>query len=201
MPKARDVLAMDRSRRRRAFWHPLLLSACAFAPGAALSADNGFYAGLATSDVESDYTLGLGASGTTDDDRGFKGIVGFRPLDNFAIEANYVDLGETRVPLSIVCIMAPCPTEARIDTQALSVSAVALLPLPLVDLYARVGYAKWEYERTMFAARDRDGSDPTYGAGAQFRLGSFALRLEYEQFDFDDESADLVSIGFTYTFL
>jgi hypothetical protein len=32
-------------------------------------------------------------------------------------------------------------------------------------------------------------------------LGSFALRLEYERFDLDDDSVDLVSLGFTYTFL
>ena len=50
-------------------------------------------------------------------------------------------------------------------------------------------------------AEKREGSDPTYGAGAQMRLGSFALRLEYERFDFDHDSSDLVSIGFTYTFL
>jgi hypothetical protein len=170
-------------------------------PGAALAADNGFYVGLASSDVESDYDLGSAAAGDADDDRGLKGIVGIRPLDSFAIEANYVDLGETVVPLSLVCIQAPCPTEASIDSQAISVSAVGLYTLPLVDLYARVGYARWESESSPFPAENREGSDPTYGAGAQVRVGSFALRFEYERFEFDDESADLVSVGFTYTFL
>ena len=78
-----------------------------------------------------------------------------------------------------------------------------MLALPLVDLFARVGYANWDsdLDAAGFASQKRDGSDPTYGAGAQVRLGSFALRFEYERFDFDDDSADLVSIGFTYTFL
>jgi hypothetical protein len=143
----------------------------------------------------------LAAAGDADDDRGLKGIVGLRPLDSFAIEANYVDLGETVVPLSLVCIQAPCPTAASIDSQAISVSAVGLYTLPLVDLYARVGYARWESESSPFPSADREGSDPTYGAGAQVRVGSFALRFEYERFEFDDESADLVSVGFTYTFL
>ena len=192
---------MECSLRNSSFWHGLLLSASLLGPGgAALAADNGFYLGLASSDVSSDYDFGP-AAGDADDDRGFKGIVGFRPLDAFAIEANYVDLGDATVPLNIACITTPCPTETQVDSQAIPVSAVGLLALPLVDLFARVGYARWESEVSPFPAQEREGSDPTYGAGAQVRVGSFALRLEYERFDFDDDSADLVSIGFTYTFL
>jgi hypothetical protein len=192
---------MECSLRKGAYWRSLLLSASLAAPGAALAADNGFYLGLASSDVSSDYELGPAAVADADDDRGFKGIVGFRPLDSFAIEANYVDLGETRVPLATACITTPCPTEAQIDSQAISVSAVGLIALPLVDLFARVGYARWEYDLAPFATEEREGEDATYGAGAQVRLGSFALRLEYERFDFDDNSAELVSVGFIYTFL
>lgn len=182
--------------------HSLLLAASLAAPGAALAADNGFYLGLASSDVSSDYELGPAAAGDADDDRGFKGIVGFRPLDSFALEANYVDFGETRVPLAVTCAGLSCPTYAALDSQAISVSAVGMFALPLVDLFARVGYARWDSEvSALSGSAEREGSDPTYGAGAQVRVGSFALRLEYERFDFDDDSADLVSIGFTYTFL
>jgi hypothetical protein len=195
---------MDWSLRKSHGRHGLLLSAFLFAPGgAALAADNGFYLGLASADVSSDYDLGPAAVGDANDDRGFKGIVGFRPLDAFAIEANYVDFGDTTVPLAIACITTPCPNQASIDSQAISVSAVGMLALPLVDLFARVGYAKWnsDLDVAALASQERDGSDPTYGAGAQVRIGSFALRLEYERFELDDNSADLVSIGFTYTFL
>jgi OOP family OmpA-OmpF porin len=192
---------MECSLRNRACWRSLLVTVFLIAPSAVLAADNGFYLGLASSDVSSDYDLGPAVAGDADDDRGFKGIVGFRPLDSFAIEANYVDLGETVVPLSLVCVTVPCPTQASIDAQAVSVSAVGLFTLPLVDLFARVGYARWEAELAPFATEKRDGSDPTYGAGAQVRLGSFALRVEYERFKFDDDDADLVSVGFTYTFL
>jgi hypothetical protein len=116
------------------------------------------------------------------------------------LEANYVDFGTTRVPLSAACAAAPCRAETAIDSQAVSVSAVGLLALPLVDLYARVGVARWEVERQSLFAEQGEGSDPTYGAGAQVRLGSLALRLEYERFELRDDSADLVSLGFTYTF-
>lgn len=192
---------MECSLRKRAYWRSLLLSASLLAPGVALAADNGFYMGLAASEVSSDYELGGLVSGDADDDYGFKGIVGFRPLDWLALEANYVDLGETTVPLSVSLPCIGCATHAQIDSQAVSVSAVGLLALPLVDLFARVGYARWESETRIVASQEAEGSDPTYGAGAQFRVGSFALRVEYERFEFDDDDADLVSVGFTYTFL
>ena len=101
----------------------------------------------------------------------------------------------------MVVVMKERATEAQIDSQAISVSAVGLIALPLVDLFARVGYARWESDLAPFATEEREGEDATYGAGAQVRIGSFALRLEYERFDFDDDSAELVSVGFTYTFL
>ena len=166
------------------------------APGAALAADNGFYVGLASSEVSSDYAVSSLSSSGADDDRGLKAIVGFRPLDSFAIEANYVDMGETNVPISFP------PSTLSIDSQALSVSAVGLVALPLVDLYGRIGISSWESEASFLGGTQKEsGSDPTYGAGAQFRVGSFALRVEYERFDLDDDSSDLVSLGFTYTFL
>jgi len=74
--------------------------------------------------------------------------------------------------------------------------------LPLVDLFARVGVSRWESElQVLSSTQKEEGTDPTYGVGAQVRVGSFALRLEYERFDLEDDSVDLVSLGFTYTFL
>ena len=120
---------MDCSLRKRHGCHGLLLSALLLAPGGvALAADNGFYLGLASSDVSSDYDqFAPVVIGDADDDRGFKGIVGFRPLDAFAIEANYVDFGDTTLPLGIACITTPCPNQASVDSQAISVSAVGML--------------------------------------------------------------------------
>jgi hypothetical protein len=192
---------MERSLRNGAYWRSLLLWATVLAPGVTFAADNGFYLGLASSDVSSNYDLGPFAGADADDDRGFKGMVGFRPLDAFAVEVNYVDLGKSRVPLTLVCVTPPCPAEATIDSQLLSVSAVGMYALPLVDLYGRVGYASWESELSPYVSQKRDGSDPTYGAGAQVRIGSFALRFEYERFELEDDSSDLLSVGFTFTFL
>lgn len=190
---------MDRTLRNGC--RALGLAAFLIGPGVAFAADNGFYLGGAASNVSSDYGLPAGA-GPVDDDDGFKLIGGVRPLDSFAIEANYADFGTTRAPLNILCATAPCPSQIALDAQAVSVSAVGLFTLPLVDLYGRVGMARWETERDILATTQKgEGTDPVYGAGLQLRLGSFALRVEYERFELGDDETDLRSIGFTYTFL
>ena len=70
---------MERNPSKRSYWCGLVLSAAVAAPGAAFAADNGFYVGLASSEVSSDYAVSSFSS--ADDDRGLKAIVGFRPLE------------------------------------------------------------------------------------------------------------------------
>lgn len=167
------------------------------AASAAHAQDNGIYVGGSLGDVSSDYDWRLGgAEGGADDESAFKVIGGVRPFDPFAVEVNYVDLGRTTVPVPAV------GGEAAVDSRALSVSAVGFYALPLLDVFGRVGVARWESEpRALFASFDTDdGTDLTYGVGAQIRLGGFSVRAEYETFDVDDGSVDLASIGVTYTF-
>jgi hypothetical protein len=188
--------------RLRAHWLPLLL--VTVTPGFAQGADNGIYVGGAYAAASSDHDWST-AHGPQDEGNGFKAIVGARPFDWLAIEANYIDLGETAAPLLVACaavVGVQCPDRETFDARALSVSAVGMLALPLVDLYARVGAARWETERQVRfgPAQPAEGTDPTYGVGVQGRLGSFALRFEYERFDFGNDDANALSLGFTYTF-
>jgi hypothetical protein len=183
---------------------PLLLLA-ALTPAVGWCADNGIYIGgsLATPSPNLDWST---SHGPEDEGKGFKAIVGARPLDWLAIEANYVDLGETSVPLRVACPAIPgfpCPNEETFDARAVSVSVLGMLALPLVDLYARAGTARWETERQVRfgPVQERAGTDATYGLGLQARVGSFAFRAEYERFDFGRDEADALSVGFTYTFL
>jgi hypothetical protein len=47
----------------------------------------------------------------------------------------------------------------------------------------------------------RDGTDFAYGGGVQFRLGSFAIRAEYQGFDLQTvKDANMISLGATWTF-
>lgn len=189
-----------------------LLALPLFALPAAEAADNGLYLGgsIGRSAFSTDVDAGLTLPSFDEEDTGWKAIVGFRPLDWFAIEANYIDFGRIDGATGVVCpptVGAPCPSRFAVDARAVSVSALGLLELPFADLYGRVGLARREVEGrisgTSLDLRERDrATDLSYGVGAQVRLLSFGVRLEWERFDLDDsDEVDMLSLGFTYTFL
>jgi Outer membrane protein beta-barrel domain len=164
-----------------------LALAAVSAPAAA--ADNGIYLGASA-----------GLSGLHDnvldydaDATGFKVIAGWRFIDWLAIEANYVDFGSGSDTVA--------GQKIKTDGNGLSVSALAFLPVGPVDLFARVGAFDWSANASTSVGKFGDnGTDLTYGAGAQFRLGGISLRGEYERFELSGTNADLFSIGITYTF-
>ena len=167
------------------------LSHCA---GSAVAADNGFYLGAAVSQSQID-----GFGGNLDlDDTGYKVIAGFRPLDVFAVEVNYMDLGSDSATLGA----------ARFNAEATALAAfgMLMLPLPLVDLYVKAGVAYWETKGSLSSITvsrfKDDGTEFAYGAGVQAHFGSLGARLEYESFDIEDtDGIDLFSLGLTWTFL
>lgn len=187
----------------------VLVLGCCFSALAG-AADNGVYVGAGA--TQSDYGLSNPGGGTPFDDKdnGYKLIVGFRPLDSFGVEANYIDHGNATVPAGIVCtqfITTPCPSESRLEAKTASVFAVGYLDFPLVDLFAKAGLNAWDFDvrsspgAPAFAVSD-DGTEFAWGVGVQARFGSVGARLEYEQFNIiDDEKLGTVSLSFTYTFL
>jgi hypothetical protein len=192
----------DAGTGRRPRWAPasgallgLALLAGGLAPADdAVAADNGFYLGAAYTQSKID---DIGPSIDFEDDS-YKLIAGFRPLDNFAVEFNYIDLGKDQTSLG--------PVGVSVDGKAYAAYAVGLLPLPLLDLYAKAGVARWESTaRTTglgLGSFDEEGTEFAYGAGIQARLGSLAARLEYERFNVEDtDGAELISLGVTWTFL
>lgn len=157
----------------------------------AVAADNGIYLGASVgqSGVEID-DFDYDASAT-----GYKIIAGWRFLDWLAVEGNYVDFGsgDDRV------------AGTRIETEAdgISLSAVGFLPVGPVDVFARVGAVDWsaDISSSGIGSEGDDGTDLTYGVGAQFRVWSLSIRAEYEMFDIDDADVDMISVGVTWTFL
>jgi len=165
----------------------------------AFAVDNGFYFGAS-----------VGAGGVQFDQRfdgqridydagstGFKAIAGWRFLDWLSVEANYVDLGsgEDRI----------AGEKVETDVSGASLSMVGFLPVGPVDLFARAGAIDWSADVTLAGLDLKgsdDGTDLTYGVGAQFRIWSLSFRAEYELFDIADaDTVDLVSVGVTWTFL
>jgi OOP family OmpA-OmpF porin len=160
--------------------------------------DNGIYlgAGVGQSGVEFDddfqgTNLDFDASATA-----YKVIAGWRFLDWLSIEANYVDLGsgDDRVAGQLI----------ETDIDGLSLSALGFLPIGPVDLFARVGAIDWSADLSAagLGSVSDDGTDLTYGVGAQFRVWSLSLRAEYEVFDISDaDTVDMISASVTWTFL
>ncbi len=163
-------------------------SLLAAAPQAS-AADNGFYLGAGITQTEFDF------DGDSEklDDSSFKVIAGFRPLDWFAVEANYIDLGGDDGPLG------------GFDVTAITASALFLKEFQVIDLYARVGLAHWsaDFELSGLPDFSDDGDELTYGVGIGAHFGSLGVRAEYEKFEIDDVGSDVntLSLSFTYTFL
>ena len=176
-----------------------LATSCSLLSLPALSADNGIYLGasLGQSSVQFDDNIGgqklnFDASAT-----GFKAIAGWRFLDWVAVEANYVDLGSGDDNVQGQRIES--------DVNGVALSAVGFVPIGPVDLFARVGAVNWNADRdapNLGVSSSEDGTDLTYGVGAQFRVWSLSIRGEYEVFDISNaDTVDMFSIGVTWTFL
>jgi OOP family OmpA-OmpF porin len=178
---------------------PAVTAILTLASAPALAVDNGFYFGAS-----------VGAGGVKFDERfdgqrvdydagstGFKAIAGWRFLDWLSVEANYVDLGSGEDKID--------GEKVETDVSGASLSMVGFLPVGPVDLFARAGVIDWTADVTLSGLDLKgsdDGTDLTYGVGAQFRIWSLSLRAEYELFDIADaDTVDLVSVGVTWTFL
>jgi opacity protein-like surface antigen len=187
----------------------LLVLGCCFSTLAA-AADNGIYVGAGATQSEYGLDNPLDAEPFDDKDNGYKLIIGIRPLDNFGVEANYIDHGDATVPSGIVCIQlinVPCPATTNLQAETLSAFAVGYADFPLVDLFAKAGVAAWKFEGNAPTALtdfsfDEDDVEFAWGLGVQARFGSIGVRLEYENFSIiEDEKLGTISLSFTYTFL
>jgi len=173
----------------------LLLTAALLGPaiilgaGTAQAADNGIYIGAGVGQANVD--IDGGPFDVNGDDTGYKAIAGFRPLDFFAVEVNYIDFGTVE------------DSGAKVDADALAAYAVGFLPVGPVDLFAKAGVADSDASLSTAVGRFKsDGTDFAYGAGVQFRFLSLSARLEYEVFDLDDvDDLNMLTLGLTYTFL
>jgi hypothetical protein len=165
----------------------------------AQAADNGFYLGAGATKTDFKFSVDGVSGSETLDDNSFKVIVGFRPLDWLAVEANYIDLGTAEFDAG----------SETLDTRAITASVLLLKEFQIIDIYARAGLVKWDsdYNQTSSGSVSEDGTEPTYGLGIGVHFGSVGARLEYERFETDllDDLAtneiSTLSLSVTYTFL
>lgn len=128
------------------------------------------------------------------DSTGYKLVLGYNfgliPLIDLGVEGAFVNLGEEQ---------SGSTTFEQTSWNGFGLAGLSFGP---IGLFAKAGFASWSAESKVGRITiDESGTDPVYGLGARFSLGSLILRLEYEEYDqskFDDIS--MVSAGLLYSF-
>ena len=162
--------------------------ACSFLGMPAIAfagADSGFYIGAGVGDAtvkdtnfdqsDSAYKLFGGYN------------IGFIPLVDFAVEASYVDFGK------------PSNSAGSVEVTGLNAYGLAGLSFGPLGVFAKAGAMRWDSDSSFGTTSSDSGTDPAYGIGARFAIGSLSVRAEYETYDLDAD-LDMVSISGVFTF-
>jgi len=132
------------------------------------------------------------------DDTGYKGIVGFNfgiiPLIDLAVEGSYVNFGKITDSTAL--------GHASVEATGFDGFGVGALTFGPFGVFAKAGAIKWDSKSHLGSNSFNDsGTDPAYGVGARFQLGSFSLRAEYEWFDVNGlKDLTMTSVSALYTF-
>jgi opacity protein-like surface antigen len=146
-----------------------------------------------------------------EDHLAFKVLAGLRPIRLLSAELSYFDLGNHSGNLFNY--------PASGSMKGASGFAVLHLPIPVVDVFAKVGAARIQSTFSGFApsgipdlvcvAGIPCGTSPfqerrtsttfAAGAGVQYKFAAWAVRAEYERFNVAGESPYLLSLGLTWS--
>jgi Outer membrane protein beta-barrel domain len=188
-----------------AFMRKLVLLTVLALGTTAAQADSGlFYVGAGVTDS----SLTVYNTGDRADLRNklWTAFAGVRPLKWLAVEADYIDLGSGSSGTNITTSFAET-THADGSAWAAYVIGYLPVPLPVVDLYGKVGVARWKlHEKLIDASYDPSlspfvftnsysGTDFAWGIGVQAHIKMFGVRLEYEEFEVNQNSANVASLS------
>ena len=181
---------------------PIILigSVLALLPCGAAQADSGFYVGgsvgTASTELEADEFE------FDEDDFAWKAYGGFNfdvVVVDLAVEAGYVNFGSPGTDFDSV--------DVDVEVDAFTGFGLVGLELGPIGVFGKAGIVSWDVEQDFegLGSDDDSGTDPAYGIGARFSLGSVELRAEYEYFDIDVDSVDssnlsMLSAGVVWTF-
>jgi len=179
-----------------------VIAAAALLLSGAARADGGFYAGgsIGSATIAAEVPdIGSVPIDFDESDFGWKILGGYLfdlPVLDLGVEAAYVDLGAPSFD-----VLGDALT---IDVTGLSLFGLAGIELGPVGVFGKVGMINWDAELSVSGfgevATD-DGSDPAYGIGVRFALGSIEIRGEYEMFDVDDtDDVYMLSAGLVWRF-
>jgi hypothetical protein len=128
-----------------------------------------------------------------DEETGWSLGVGYAFTGNFALQADYLDLGRdhfaTDCPPPRACLVE---TTDLVDITGYAVSVVGRWSInELFDVYGKVGVAGWDSDFHQ-EPLDQSGENLLLGIGCGFNLSPhWRLALQYEDFGFDVESSTL----------
>lgn len=181
----------------------------------------GFYAGAAFG--ESHLRSDKHVQGDTDYSSVLEGhhgawsvAAGIRPFRPLGLELQFIDFGKLHAGSGEIGGQGGITS---VDAKAGTLSALGYLPLPVpfLDVYGKVGVARLHATTIEIgAAPDCPvGAIPcgpgtldisnwstnfAYGAGVQGKIGSVAIRAEYERVNAGGENPSIASLGATWTF-
>jgi Outer membrane protein beta-barrel domain len=171
----------------------LLATLLALAAGAAQADDELFYLGAGVSSNKISDVTAINADLNT---TSWKAYAGVRPINEFAVEADYLDLGSKTINTS--------ESSTNLNYKAFAGYAVGFVPIPVpyLDVFGKVGLARWSSGgstnspgASLFSLSD-NGTEFAWGVGAQAHLDRFGARLEYEAFHIQNTSgAGIVSLS------
>ena len=58
---------------------------------------------------------------------------------------------------------------------------------------------RWDSDSNFGTTSSESGTDPAYGIGARFAIGSLSVRAEYEVYDLDAD-LEMISVSGVFTF-
>ena len=163
---------------------------------AAVADDDGFYIGAGVGGASTDQELNFASAPplpnvVDEDDTAFKVFAGYTfdlPLIDLAVEAAWNQFGEPELELL---------NDSELTTEPTGLSAFGIVTLDagLIDIFGKVGVVAWSLDTAIDGSTldflEDSGTDPAYGLGAAFGIGSVEIRAEYERFDFGDADADV----------
>ncbi|HTQ36612.1 MAG TPA: outer membrane beta-barrel protein [Steroidobacteraceae bacterium] len=132
-------------------------------------------------------------------DLAFKVFAGVRLASMLGAEIDYLNFGKPSEDLS-----GAGSVDGKLNGLALFGMYYLPLPLPILDIYAKVGYThlSGKFSGSLNASRlNEKGSDIGAGLGTQLTFGSLAVRAEYERFRADGPDPAMLTVGLSWSFL